>query len=96
MVVQERDLIAIPGEEYITSHDSYGYYEPTIMKKYEQSWFPFSRTHLAEVRYHSSNFLDLGRKWRNIGYLAIGKPLLFDTLMLPFTAFYKLKNRLTR
>jgi len=92
MSIEEHDLIAIPGEEYITKHEYNG---PAIMKKHESSWLPFSRTHLEEIKHHASKFPDLGKKWKYIGYLSTMRPLISDVMMLPVTAFYKLKDKLT-
>jgi hypothetical protein len=93
MSIEEHDLIAVPNEKYVTKHENSG---PAIMKKHEGGWFPFSRTHLEEVRYNTSRFPDMGKRWKYVGFIATGRPLISDIMMLPVTAFYKIKDRLTR
>ncbi|OGI12249.1 hypothetical protein A3K64_02895 [Candidatus Micrarchaeota archaeon RBG_16_36_9] len=92
MSIEEHDLIAVPNEEYVIKHENSG---PAIMKKYEGGWFPFSRTHLEEVRYHSKK-LNLGQGMKVLGYAVTVRSLISDIPMLPFTAFYKLKDRISR
>jgi hypothetical protein len=95
IVMSEEDstyFYGVPGEEYTVKREEN---TPGIMKKYEKSWLPFTRTHLEEVKYASEE-LNLGPRWRKLGYLATGRPLISDALMLPFTAFCKLKDKISR
>jgi len=92
MSSKERDFLSVPSEEYVVKHENGGF---AVMERYEKSWFPFSRTHLEEARYRSKN-LDLGQGMRVLGYLITMQPLLYDVCLSPFTAFYKLKDRISR
>ena len=84
--------LVIPSEQYLFKPENG---QLPLLKKHDDTWFPFTSTHLDHVKYYSEK-LNLGRGGKAFGYLAATRPLLSDVLMSPFTALYKLSGRLSK